>query len=55
MFERYGQGMTTQEIAEQLHISSKTVDTHRQRIKHKLGLHNANEVVWAAARFARIA
>ena len=55
VFERYGQGMTTQEIAEQLHLSSKTVDTHRQRIKHKLGLRNTNEVVWAAAVSARIA
>ncbi len=52
VFERYGQGMTTQEIAKQLHLSPKTVDTHRQRIKHKMGLRNTNEVVWAAARFA---
>ena len=55
VFERYGQGMTTQEIAEQLHLSSKTIDTHRQRIKHKLGLRNTNEVVWAAAVSARVA
>ena len=52
VFERYGQGMTTREIAKQLHLSPKTVDTHRQRIKRKLGLRNTNEVVWAAARFA---
>ncbi len=55
VFERYGQGMTTQEIAEQLHLSSKTVDTHRQRIKHKLGLRNTNQVVRSAAVSARIA
>ena len=54
VFERYGQGMTTQEIAEQLHLSSKTIDTHRQRIKYKLGLRNTNEVVRSAAVFARI-
>jgi len=45
--------MTTQEIAEQLHLSPKTVDTHRQRIKHKLGLHNTDEIVWAAAKSAQ--
>jgi DNA-binding NarL/FixJ family response regulator len=54
VFERYGQGMTTQEIAEQLHLSSKTIDTHRQRIKYKLGLRNTNEVVRSAVVFARI-
>lgn len=53
VFERYGQGMTTQEIAGQLHLSPKTVDTHRQRIKYKLGLRSTNEVVWAAAQFVR--
>ena len=51
VFERYGQGMTTQQIAAQLHLSSKTVDTHRQRIKHKLDLSSTNEVVLAAAQF----
>jgi DNA-binding NarL/FixJ family response regulator len=51
VFERYGQGLTTQEIATQLYLSTKTVDTHRQRIKQKLELRSTNEVIWAASQF----
>jgi DNA-binding NarL/FixJ family response regulator len=38
VFELIGQGMTTREIAERLHVSVHTVETHRQRIKTKLNL-----------------
>ena len=31
-------GFTSAEIAEQLHLSSRTVETHRAHILHKLGL-----------------
>ena len=51
VFERYGKGMTTNEIALQLHLSTKTIDTHRQKIKHKLDLRNTNEIVRTAAQF----
>jgi two-component system response regulator NreC len=39
------EGYTNQEIAEQLVISSKTVDTYRQRIMEKLNLHHRSELV----------
>jgi len=51
IFERYGRGMTTFEIARQLHLSTKTVDTHRQQIKRKLQLGSTNEIVLAGAQF----
>ena len=33
-----GEGMKTRDIAGVLHISAKTIDTHRSRIREKLGL-----------------
>ncbi|MBI4420523.1 MAG: response regulator transcription factor [Gemmatimonadetes bacterium] len=40
-----GEGLTTQQIAEQLHLSKKTVQSHRERLKLKLQLGNASELV----------
>lgn len=34
------EGSTTKEIASQLHVSAKTVETHRQMVMDKLGLHS---------------
>jgi DNA-binding NarL/FixJ family response regulator len=44
-FELLGQGLTTQQIAAKMHISRKTVETYRARIKEKLGLANAVELI----------
>lgn len=38
-------GFTSGEIAEDLHLSSRTVDTHRRRIHRKLGLGKRSELV----------
>jgi len=43
-------GYTNQEIAQQLGISPKTVDTYRQRVMEKLGLHRRSELVQFALR-----
>ncbi len=43
-------GYTNQEIAQQLGISPKTVDTYRQRVMEKLGLHRRSELVRFALR-----
>jgi DNA-binding NarL/FixJ family response regulator len=37
IFEMIGFGMRMAEIAEKLHVSPKTVDSHRENIKRKLG------------------
>ncbi len=44
------EGKTSREIAELLHLSTSTVDTHRGHIMEKLDLHNPYEVVLYAVR-----
>jgi len=38
VFEYMGQGLTTREIAEELALSPKTIDSYRSRVKEKLGI-----------------
>jgi DNA-binding NarL/FixJ family response regulator len=49
VFQLLGASYSAREIAEQFHLSRKTIETHSENIKHKLGLHNAAEL----KRFAR--
>jgi DNA-binding NarL/FixJ family response regulator len=44
-----GEGVKTQVIADRLHLSIKTVETHRDRIKKKLNLKDATDLVRSAA------
>jgi DNA-binding NarL/FixJ family response regulator len=48
ILELIGKGRDVREIAKALHISAKTVETHRAHIKEKLNLPNARQV----SRFA---
>jgi DNA-binding NarL/FixJ family response regulator len=48
VFEQIGRGCATKDIARQLHLSIKTVETHREKIKAKLGLKSAAELSRAA-------
>lgn len=50
-FALTGQGRTTQQIAETLHVSPKTVETFRARIKEKLGLGNITELIQRATEW----
>ncbi len=54
VFQLIGQGKSTREIAEHLHLSVKTVEVHRAHIKEKLSLRNANELVRFAARWVEV-
>ena len=51
VFQLFGQGLATQAVAERLHLSPKTVETHRLGIKKKLDLGSAAELVAYAARW----
>lgn len=44
VFRLLGQGMGTRDIARELSISVKTIETHRQRIREKLRLANGSEL-----------
>ena len=45
VFEMTGRGIPTREISERLHLSVKTVESYRSRIKTKLGLANGTELM----------
>lgn len=51
VFELTGKGNSTREIAEQLHLSVKTVESYRARIKTKLNLKNATELMVHAVKW----
>lgn len=44
VFQLIARGMGTRQVAETLHLSVKTIDTHRQHIKAKLGFKDASEL-----------
>ncbi len=51
VFELLGQGQTTRQIADHLHVGFKTVQAYNARIKEKLQLTNATELMRAAIRW----
>lgn len=51
VFRYVGEGLSTREVAERLYRGVKTVETHKSRIKLKLGLKSANELVHEATHW----
>lgn len=51
VFEMTGRGISTREIAERLHLSVKTVESYRARIKTKLNLVSATEFMQHAVQW----
>lgn len=51
VFNLIGQGQGTRQIAEALHLSIKTIESHRAHIKEKLNLKNATELVQHAIQW----
>jgi DNA-binding NarL/FixJ family response regulator len=52
VFQLLGQGLPTAEIGQRLHLSPKTVDSHRLHIKEKLQLRSLPELMRYAVRWA---
>jgi DNA-binding NarL/FixJ family response regulator len=52
VFQLLGDGKSTNQIAESLHISTKTVDVHKSHIREKLGLEDSSAVLRHAIRWA---
>ena len=53
VFRMIGKGFSTREIASNLHLSIKTIGTYRERIKEKLNLKHANELVRHAVHWGK--
>ena len=52
VFQLLGEGKSTQQIADALHISTKTVDVHKSNIRDKLELEDSAAVLRHAIRWA---
>jgi DNA-binding NarL/FixJ family response regulator len=50
-FQLIGEGLTTESIAERMHVSPKTIETFRARIKEKLRISNLPELIQRAAQW----
>lgn len=53
VFRLIGSGLGTSRVAEELHLSVKTIETHRQHIKEKLGMIKGLELNRRAAKWMR--
>lgn len=53
VFEMTGRGLSTNEIADRLHIAAKTVETYRGRITEKLNLKGSSELRQHAISWAQ--
>jgi len=51
VFRLIGEGLPAAQLAQRLHLSRHTIDTHRQRIKEKLNLASAAELTQVATRW----
>lgn len=54
VFEQIGQGFSTVQIAENLNLSTKTIETHRAHIKQKLNLHSATDLTRHALQWSML-
>ena len=52
VLELIGQGQSSRQIADRLHVSIKTIESHREHIKTKLGLKRASELANYAFNWA---
>ncbi len=55
VFRLIGRGLGTRLIAETLHLSRKTIESHREHIKTKLAFKDGSELIQRAIQWARAA
>lgn len=53
IFNLFGEGMTPEQVGVELHISRRTVESHRDHIKGKLGVPNTLCLYQLAYRFRK--
>jgi hypothetical protein len=46
-----GSGLGTKKIAHSIHLSVKTIETHRENIKRKLGLDSGRQLIERAVKY----
>ena len=51
VFNLLGSGLRNSQIAHSLNLSVKTIESHRENIKHKLGLNGSRELVERATKY----
>jgi DNA-binding NarL/FixJ family response regulator len=51
VFELIGNGLSTHEVAERLHLSVKTIESYRSRVKDKLHFDSSNELMKHAVQW----
>jgi DNA-binding NarL/FixJ family response regulator len=51
VFHLLGSGLGTRKIAHALNLSVKTIETHRENIKHKLGLNSGQALIERATKY----
>ena len=51
VFQLIGSGLGTKKIADALNLSVKTIETHRENIKRKLGLNSGQQLVERAIKY----
>lgn len=52
MFQYFGRGLETKQVAKEMHLSIKTVEAYMARIKEKLDLTHINEFIREAVTWA---
>jgi DNA-binding NarL/FixJ family response regulator len=53
VFQRFGRGLETKQVAREMNVSIKTVEAYMARIKEKLGLAHINEFIRAAVTWTQ--
>lgn len=51
VFRLIGQGQTTRQIAENIHLSIKTIESHREQIKNKLSIESTAQLAQRATQW----